>query len=262
MFIDMLPVKGSGSRFIGETTVALLKEFGGHRKTGVSIDIAPRRGFADMRPAVTAFLLLLLILASSSSARAQNPAPNTETPKKTNTRPSGTATIRAEPFDGASIEKMAGQCVRLETEQGAIMIEMLPAKAPESARNFLNLAATGAFDTTVFSRVVPGFVIQGGDLSTSERWSQQLANRSEKRLPDEPSDVKHVRASFPWPVPKTRTAQPLTFSFWWETGHTSTEVFRRLAGCGRVSRWPMLSIEPQPKTKSRTCRCASTALRF
>ena len=59
--------------------------------------------------------------------------------------------------------------------------------------NFLNLAATGALDTTVFSRVVKGFVIQGGNLSTSERWSDQLAERMSRKLPDEPSDLKHVR---------------------------------------------------------------------
>jgi peptidyl-prolyl cis-trans isomerase B (cyclophilin B) len=57
----------------------------------------------------------------------------------------------------------------------------------------LNLAATGALDTTVFSRVVKGFVIQGGNLSTSERWSEQLAERMSRRLPDEPSDLNHVR---------------------------------------------------------------------
>jgi len=204
MFMDMLPAINYRSRYIGETTVALLKELEGQRAIGVSINIAPRRGFADMRPVMTTLLLLLLILASNSLAPAQNPAPNTDTPKKANTRPSGTATIRAEPFDGASIEKMAAQCVKLETEQGAITIEMLPAKAPESVRNFLNLAATGAFDTTTFSRVVPGFVIQGGDLSTSEKWSQQLSNRADKRLPDEPSDLKHVRGI----VSMARTKDP------------------------------------------------------
>ena len=35
---------------------------------------------------------------------------------------------------------MTGQCVTLDTEQGAIVIEMLPAKAPETVRSFLNLA--------------------------------------------------------------------------------------------------------------------------
>jgi peptidyl-prolyl cis-trans isomerase B (cyclophilin B) len=138
-------------------------------------------------------LLLLVVAGVESSAPAQNPAPNPETPKKANTRPTGTATVKAEPFDGASVEMMTGQCVTLQTEQGAIVIEVLPAKALESARNFLNLAATGAFDTTSFSRVVPGFVIQGGDLATSEKWDAQLSMRAARHLRDEPSDLKHVR---------------------------------------------------------------------
>ena len=59
---------------------------------------------------------------------------------------------------------MAAQCVTFDTELGVIEMEMFPEHAPESVRNFLNLTATGLFDTTVFGRVVPGFVIQGGDL--------------------------------------------------------------------------------------------------
>lgn len=137
--------------------------------------------------------MILWLMASVSFVVAQNPAPNTETLKKANTRPTEISKIKAEPFDGASVEKMSGQCVTLDTEQGAIVIEMLPQKAPESARSFLNLAATGALDTTVFSRVVKGFVIQGGNLSTSERWSDALAERMSRHLPDEPSDLKHIR---------------------------------------------------------------------
>jgi len=143
------------------------------------------------------FLAILLALnlvgVAVSQGYAQNPTPNTETLKKANTRPAETKTPRADPFDGASIEKMSAQCVTLETEQGSIVIEMLPGKAPESVRSFLNLAATGALDTTTFTRVVKTFVIQGGNLSTSEKWSAELAARMARRLPDEPSDVRHVR---------------------------------------------------------------------
>ena len=126
-------------------------------------------------------------------SEAQNPAPNSETLKKANARPAEAAASAREPFDGASIEKMTGKCVTLDTESGEIVIEMLPLKAPETVRTFLNLAAIGALDTTVFSRVVRGFVIQGGNLSTSENWNAQLAERMSRHLPDEPSDVKHVR---------------------------------------------------------------------
>jgi peptidyl-prolyl cis-trans isomerase B (cyclophilin B) len=137
-----------------------------------------------------ALAILVGLIAAALVTAAQNPV---DPLKKANARPADTVQPKADPFEGASVEKMAGQCVTLETEQGAILIEVLPAKAPESVRNFLNLAATGAFDTTSFSRVVRGFVIQGGNLSTSEHWSRELAARMMKHLPDEPSDLKHER---------------------------------------------------------------------
>src|SRR5687767_15460642 len=88
---------------------------------------------------------------------------------------------------------MAAQCVTLDTEAGAIELEMLAEAAPETVRNFLNLAATGAYDTTVFSRVVRGFVVQGGDLSTREKMTHEFARRSRRTVADEPNAVKHVR---------------------------------------------------------------------
>ena len=87
---------------------------------------------------------------------------------------------------------MAQQCVTLQTEAGNVVIEMLPDSAPENVRNFLNLAATGALDTTTFSRIVKDFVIQGGNLSTSDKWGIELAKMMHK-VPDEPSLIKHVR---------------------------------------------------------------------
>jgi peptidyl-prolyl cis-trans isomerase B (cyclophilin B) len=118
---------------------------------------------------------------------------NTAAPKKSNARPSDSQAPASEPFDNATLEKMAGQCVKLETEAGVIEIEMLAEAAPETVRNFLNLASTGAFDTTTFSRVVKDFVVQGGNLSTGQKWGAELAKRAGRKIPDEPSYVKHVR---------------------------------------------------------------------
>jgi peptidyl-prolyl cis-trans isomerase B (cyclophilin B) len=87
---------------------------------------------------------------------------------------------------------------------GEIEIAMLPEAAPESVRNFLNLAATGALDTTTFSRIVKDFIIQGGNLSTSEKWGVELAKRMTHKLPDEPGIVKHVRGI----VSMARTDEP------------------------------------------------------
>ena len=141
------------------------------------------------------FFISTLICLSAGVLNAQEPQPTPEVnePKKANARTADAPANLAEPFDGTAIDKMGAQCVTLETESGAIHIEMIPEVAPESVRNFLNLAATGAFDTTTFSRVVKDFVIQGGNLATSERWSDQLAKRSSRKIPDEPGLVKHVR---------------------------------------------------------------------
>ncbi len=46
---------------------------------------------------------------------------------------------------------------------GAIEIELFPELAPETVANFQKLAAEGFYDATTFHRVVPGFMIQGGD---------------------------------------------------------------------------------------------------
>jgi peptidyl-prolyl cis-trans isomerase B (cyclophilin B) len=147
-------------------------------------------------------LTILCLVLGVTVTRAQSNSP-IEAPKKANARTTPEVNI-AEPFDGASVEKMASQCVTLETELGAIEIAMMPEVAPEAVRNFLNLSATGALDTTTFSRVVKGFVIQGGNLSTSEKWSPELAKRMSRRLPDEPGLVKHVRGI----VSMARTDEP------------------------------------------------------
>ena len=127
---------------------------------------------------------------TSQSQSSQNPS---DAVKKANVRPADETPPSTEPFDGAAVDKMAQQCVMLETGAGSIEIEMMPEVAPESVRNFLNLSATGALDTTTFSRVVKGFIIQGGNLSTSEKWGVELSRRAARRLPDEPGIIRHVR---------------------------------------------------------------------
>lgn len=139
------------------------------------------------------FLLLICFLSVSQ-----------EPPKKANTRTSTASVAAVDPFDGASVENMGSQCVTLETELGTIEMGMMPEVAPEAVRNFLNLSATGAFDTTTFSRVVKNFVIQGGDLQTSQNWNAELAKRMMHHLPDEPGLVKHVRGI----VSMARTEEP------------------------------------------------------
>lgn len=139
---------------------------------------------------------ILVVLGCAIFAAAQQPAKPeaaSDAAKKVNARPAEAVVSKPDPFDVAAVEKMALQCVTLETEAGAIEIEMLPDAAPENARSFLNLAATGSLDTTTFSRIVKDFVIQGGNLSTSERWGLELSRRMSRKLPDEPGLIKHER---------------------------------------------------------------------
>lgn len=56
--------------------------------------------------------------------------------------------------------------VNIETNFGSISIELLPDLAPETVRNFEKLAREGFYDGTLFHRVIPGFMIQGGDPNT------------------------------------------------------------------------------------------------
>lgn len=57
---------------------------------------------------------------------------------------------------------MADTYVTFNTNQGEIEIKLYDDKAPISAKNFKNYAESGFYDKTIFHRVIPGFVIQGG----------------------------------------------------------------------------------------------------
>jgi cyclophilin family peptidyl-prolyl cis-trans isomerase len=61
----------------------------------------------------------------------------------------------------------------ITTKFGNIEIELYSDVAPETVKNFKNLAKNGFYDGLIFHRIVPGFVIQGGDPNTKD-----LANRN------------------------------------------------------------------------------------
>ena len=54
----------------------------------------------------------------------------------------------------------------IKTNFGKISFKLLPELAPETVRNFEKLAKEGFYDGTLFHRVIPGFMIQGGDPNT------------------------------------------------------------------------------------------------
>lgn len=124
-------------------------------------------------------------------ATTQTPIPEV---KKVNDRSLEKTANAIEPYDKADVRSMAGKCVTLDTESGMIEIELYPEHAPETVRNFLNLTALGLFDTTTFSRVVPGFVIQGGNIWTrAGAVTHTVGMRARRTVPDEPNRILHER---------------------------------------------------------------------
>lgn len=90
--------------------------------------------------------------------------------------------------------------VRLHTNVGDIVMELLPDKAPKSVANFLAYAKAGHYDGTIFHRVIPKFMIQGGGFTTT--YSQKPTRAP---IPNEADNkVKNARGS----VAMARTSDP------------------------------------------------------
>ena len=58
---------------------------------------------------------------------------------------------------------MKNPVVTIETNHGKIEVELYPDVAPNTVNNFISLVKKGFYDGTIFHRVIPGFMIQGGD---------------------------------------------------------------------------------------------------
>jgi cyclophilin family peptidyl-prolyl cis-trans isomerase len=78
--------------------------------------------------------------------------------------------------------------------KGPIRIELLEHKAPKTVANFEKLAESGFYDGTTFHRVVPGFMIQGGDPNSRDRDPRNDGQGGPGyAIPDEFNDESHLR---------------------------------------------------------------------
>jgi peptidyl-prolyl cis-trans isomerase B (cyclophilin B) len=73
------------------------------------------------------------------------------------------AEMRNKKFTKEEIKKMADTKAIIETKFGNIELKFFPDVAPNHVNNFIELAKKGFYDGTTFHRVIPGFMIQGGD---------------------------------------------------------------------------------------------------
>lgn len=108
----------------------------------------------------------------------------------------GTAEVVNKKFTKEEIEKMKNTTAIIETKFGNIELRFFPDLAPNHVDNFLTLAKKGFYDGTTFHRVIPGFMIQGGDPnSRSENRSRHGTGGPGYNLKAEFNDKSHKRGT-------------------------------------------------------------------
>ena len=78
------------------------------------------------------------------------------------------AATKDKKFTKEEIKKMSESRAVIETSFGNIELKFFPDVAPGHVNNFIELAKKGAYDSTTFHRVIPGFMIQGGDPNSKD----------------------------------------------------------------------------------------------
>ena len=133
-----------------------------------------RCAFGAMR--YTFLVVLLFLIANNSQAFSQQ--------------------SRYRTFSKQEIERMKQTTAVLQTKFGEITLKFFPEVAPKHVNSFIELANSGFYDGTTFHRVVPGFVIQGGDPnSKSEDRSKHGTGGPGYNLEAEFSNLPHKRGT-------------------------------------------------------------------
>jgi peptidyl-prolyl cis-trans isomerase B (cyclophilin B) len=90
--------------------------------------------------------------------------------------------------------------VKLHTNFGTITLELFAEKAPESVKNFLSYVESGHFNNTIFHRVIPGFMIQGGGFEPGmiqKPTQDPIKNEADNGLKNDMYTVAMARTSDP-----------------------------------------------------------------
>ena len=100
---------------------------------------------------------------------------------------------------------MSNPVITIEMENGGIIrAELYPEVAPNTVRNFISLAQKGFYDGTIFHRVIPGFMIQGGDPDGTGMGGPGYEIRGEFTHNGFQNDLLHTRGV----LSMARTADP------------------------------------------------------
>jgi cyclophilin family peptidyl-prolyl cis-trans isomerase len=88
--------------------------------------------------------------------------------------------------------------IRFHTTHGDFTVELFDKQAPVSVENFLQYVDDGHFDGTIFHRIVPGFVIQGGGLTadfSTKKTRAPIANEATNGLKNERGTLSMARTN-------------------------------------------------------------------
>ncbi|HKJ09626.1 MAG TPA: peptidylprolyl isomerase [Gammaproteobacteria bacterium] len=94
----------------------------------------------------------------------------------------------------------------MKTSKGTIVLELYPDKAPETVANFVEYARSGFYDGTIFHRVIPGFMIQGGGFEPDMKQKKTRApikNEADNGLSNLTGTIAMART----PDPNSATSQ-------------------------------------------------------
>jgi peptidyl-prolyl cis-trans isomerase B (cyclophilin B) len=94
----------------------------------------------------------------------------------------------------------AGQQIEIKTNLGNILLEIYPEKAPKTVNNFLSYIKEKQYDDTIFHRVIPGFMIQGGGFDKAMKKKptrQPIENEADNGLKNEIGTIAMARTGDP-----------------------------------------------------------------
>jgi peptidyl-prolyl cis-trans isomerase A (cyclophilin A) len=100
----------------------------------------------------------------------------------------------------ASVALAGNPTVEMQTSKGTIVLELYPDKAPESVENFLEYVNDGFYNDTVFHRVIPNFMIQGGGFTARMKQKETqppVVNESNNGLKNDRGTLAMARTSAP-----------------------------------------------------------------
>lgn len=119
---------------------------------------------------------------------------------KTETIDSNTKDVQPDVKTDVKTVKPEATMVKLETSMGDIVIKLDKAAAPVTVKNFLAYAEAGFFDGTIFHRVIPNFMIQGGGFTaqmTRKQPNPPIVNEASNGLKNDRGTISMARTNDP-----------------------------------------------------------------